>query len=82
LIAERGALPPSGPPFARPISGSDIPDGYRPRGVADPARTAHPQLNRDNPAMSHRRSHKEPTEMPLLQFADPQDEENFRLLTQ
>jgi SRSO17 transposase len=73
LIAERGALPPSGPRFAPPFPGSAIPDRYRPRGAADPARTAHPQLDRDNAATSHRRSREEPTEMPLLQFADPPD---------
>ncbi len=36
LIAERGAIPPSGPGFSAPLSGSAIPDGYRPRSAADP----------------------------------------------
>src|SRR5438046_8864327 len=45
LIAERGALPPSGPGFSSHLSGSAIPDGYRPRAAADPTRTAHPQLD-------------------------------------
>ena len=31
LIAERGAIPPSGPGFSAQLSGSVIPDGYRPR---------------------------------------------------
>ncbi|HEY4037637.1 MAG TPA: hypothetical protein VGM15_02350, partial [Burkholderiaceae bacterium] len=31
LIAERGAIPPSGPGFSAQLSGSAIPDGYRPR---------------------------------------------------
>ena len=30
LIAERGAIPPSGPHFSSPLSGSAIPDGYDP----------------------------------------------------
>src|SRR5437868_2354291 len=36
LIAERGALPPSGPPCTPLFSGSALPDDYRPRGAADP----------------------------------------------
>jgi SRSO17 transposase len=82
LIAERGALPPSGPCFASQLSGSAIPDGYRPRGAADPARTAHPQLDRDNATTPHRRSRQDPSEMPLLQCADPKHGKNSRLLTQ
>src|SRR5271166_986099 len=44
LIAERGAIPPSGPGFSTPLSGSAIPEGYQPRGAADPTRTPHPEL--------------------------------------
>jgi SRSO17 transposase len=82
LIAERGALPPSGPGFAAQLSGSAIPKGYRPRGAADPTRAAHRQLNRHGAKTPHRRSHQDPPEMPLLQRADPQDNKNSRLLTQ
>jgi hypothetical protein len=82
LIAERGAIPPSGPRFSANLSGSAIPDGYRPRGAADPTRTAYPKLDRDHATMHHRRSRQDPAEMPLLQRADPQDETNSRLLTQ
>ena len=82
LIAERGAIPPSGPHFSSPLSGSAIPEGYRPRGAADPTRTAHPQLDRNNPKAPHRRARQDPSEMPLLQYADPQDGKNSRLLTQ
>jgi Transposase DDE domain len=39
LIAERGALSPSGPPCTPLLSGSALPDDYRPRGAADPCRT-------------------------------------------
>ena len=73
LIAERGAIPPSGPRFSSPLSGSAIPEGYRPRGAADPTRTAHPKLDRDHAKTPHRRSRQDPPEMPLLQCADPQD---------
>jgi SRSO17 transposase len=82
LIAERGAIPPSRPGFAAPLSGSAIPEGYRPRGAADPTRTAHPKLDRDDATTPHRRSRQDPPEMPLLQRADPQDGKYPRLLTQ
>jgi SRSO17 transposase len=76
LIAERGAIPPSGPGSSAQFSGSAIPDGYRPRGAADPTRTAYPKLDRDNATTPHRRSRQDPPEMPLLQRAYTQDETN------
>jgi SRSO17 transposase len=76
LIAERGAIPPSGPRFASPLSGSAIPGGYRPRGAADPTPTAYPKLDRDNATTPHRRSRQDTPEMPLLQCADRQDGKN------
>src|SRR5438105_5284371 len=82
LIAVRGALPSSGPGFSSHLSGSAIPDGYRPRGAADPTRTAHPQLDRDDATTPHRRSRQDPSEMPLLQYVVPHDGKNSRLLTQ
>jgi hypothetical protein len=82
LIAERGALPPSGPSFSAPLSRSAIPDSYRRRGAADPTRAPHPKLDRDHAATPHRRSRQDPPEMPLLQRLDPQDIQNSRLLTQ
>jgi hypothetical protein len=39
---------PSGPGFSAQLSGSAIPDGYRPRDAADPTRTPHPKLHRDH----------------------------------
>src|SRR5260370_40384170 len=56
LIAERGAIPPSGPRVSPQLSGSAIPNGYRPRGAADPTRTPHPKLDRDHATTPHRRS--------------------------
>ena len=66
LIAERGAIPPSAAGSSAQLSGSAIPDGYRPRGAADPTRTAHPKLDRDHTTAPHRRSRQDPTQMPLL----------------
>jgi len=82
LIAERGAIPPSGPGSSPQLSRSAIPEGYRPRGAADPTRTPHPKLDRHHATTPHRRSCQDPPEMPLLQYADPQDGKNSRLLTQ
>jgi SRSO17 transposase len=82
LIAERGALPPSGPGFSARLPRSAIPHGYRPRGAADPTRTAHPQLDRDGAQTAHYHSRQDPPEMPLLQCADPQNGKSPRLLAQ
>ena len=73
LIAERGAIPPSGPASAPQLSRSAIPQGYRPRGAADPTRTPHSELDRHPAATPHRHPRKIPPEMPLLQCAHPQD---------
>ena len=82
LIAERGAVPPSGPPSSPQLSRSVIPEGCRPRGAADPTRTPHSKLDRHHATTPHRRSRQDPPAMPLLQRADPQDGKNSRLLTQ
>jgi len=72
LIAERGALPPSGPAFSAPLARSAIPEGYRPRSAADPTRTAYPH----GAQTAHRRAFQIPPEMPLLQCTDPQGAQN------
>ena len=66
LIAERGALPPSGPSGAPLLSGSTLPSDYRPRGAADPARTARAELDCHHAPPSHRRPRPDATQMPLL----------------
>ena len=76
LIAERGALPPSGPAFWAPLARSVIPEGYRPRGAANQTRTAHHQLHRNGAQTAHRRSRQSPPEVPLLQYTDPQGAQN------
>ena len=82
LIAERGALPPSGPTRAALCSRSAFPDSYRPRGAAHTTRAAYSQLDRHDAKAPHYRPRQDPAEMPLLQYADSQDSENPRLLTQ
>jgi hypothetical protein len=82
LIAERGALSPSGPPCTPLFSGSALPDDYRPRGAADPPRTPCAELDRNHAPTSYRRPRQDPPEMPLLQCANPKNPQNSRLLTQ
>jgi SRSO17 transposase len=82
LIAERGALPPSVPGFSTQFSGFAVPEGYRPRGAAHTTRAAHSKLDRHGAKAPHYRPRQDPAEMPLLQYPDPQDGENPRLLTQ
>jgi SRSO17 transposase len=82
LIAERGALPPSGPTSAALVPRSRLPEGYRPRGAADPTRTTRPKLDCNPAPTPHRRARQDPPAMPLLQRADPQNAKNSRLLTQ
>jgi SRSO17 transposase len=66
LIAERGAIPPSGRHPAANLPKLELPTGYRPRGAADQARTSHPKLDRNlTPANDHR-SRQSLVEMPLL----------------
>src|SRR5947209_12059299 len=82
LIAERGAIPPSGPGSSPQLSRPAIPEGYRPRGATDQTRTPHPELDRHDAAAPYRRPCQNAPEMALLQGADPQDGTNSRLLTQ
>ena len=66
LIAERGAFPPSGPPFPAPLSRFAIPDGYRRRGAADP--TPQADIDRwsiESDAPVGRLRHLGPTVAPL-----------------
>src|SRR5207245_1260361 len=53
-----------------------------PEYETQPRRTAHPQLDRNNPKAPHRRALQDPSEMSLLQYAHPEDGKNSRLLTQ
>jgi SRSO17 transposase len=66
LIAERGTIPPSGPSAAPKLQKPAIPASYRPPGGADPARTAHPELDRDPQTAPHRRPRQNPRPMSVL----------------
>ena len=63
LIRERAAIPPSGP---RQRQTSRISTRPRPRGPANPTRTAHRQFDRDNPKAPHGRAGADPHALPVL----------------
>ena len=67
LVSERETIPPSGPGTAANLPQPALPDDYRPRGAADPARTAHAQLDRLHAPTPHRRSRRQPAALSLLQ---------------
>jgi len=69
LISEKETISPSGPGAAPKLPKSAIPDRYRPRGAADPTRTAHPELDRDPATAPHRRPCQKPQPMSVLQRA-------------
>lgn len=72
LIAERGAIPPSGPAATRRVSELAFPEGYRPRGSADPAATSRPELDQHCTTQDHSSSHQgSPAAMPLLRSSLP-----------
>ena len=66
LVSERETIPPSGPACARSGAKPALPDGYRPRGAADPARAPRPELDRHHPSQTGGRDRSNATEMPML----------------
>ena len=66
LISERETIPPSGPHCAGIFKKPAIPDGYRPRGAADPAPTSRSQLDRDAASALDRRNRKNAAKMSIL----------------
>jgi SRSO17 transposase len=82
LICERETIPPSGPCAAANLQKPALPDGYRPRGAADPPRTAHSQLDRHHAQTPHRRARQEPPPMPVLQRASTPDDISSAVMTQ
>lgn len=81
LISERERIPPSGSRAAAILQKPAVPDGYRPRGAADPARAAYTQLDRHHATPPHRRPCQEPRPMSVLQRA-PQSAVSLIVMTQ
>jgi SRSO17 transposase len=82
LIAERAAIPPSGPRAAPHLEALALPRGYRPRGAADPAGTACPQLDPDAAPTAHRRPRQEPVAMSMLRRSKSEGEAERKFVTQ
>jgi SRSO17 transposase len=49
LVSERSRIPPSGRRRKLLLKAPQLPEGYRPRGAADPPRTPHRQFHRHHP---------------------------------
>jgi SRSO17 transposase len=82
LISERETIPPSGPRTTSQFQKPAVPDGYRPRGAADPARAAPPELDRQPAPAPDRRPRKEPRPMSMLQRAARTHEHSPPFVTQ
>jgi SRSO17 transposase len=82
LISLREAIPPSTPAQARSHQTSGLPDGYRPRGTADPARTSRLDLDPHHPTTAHRRFGPAATTMSMLHQGDGQPTAISQFMTQ
>jgi hypothetical protein len=75
LISERESIPPSGPRCASAFPKPAVPEGYRPRGSANPAATTHPQLDRHNETTDRRCLGQETVTMSVLRTTDPPNQQ-------
>jgi SRSO17 transposase len=82
LISERERIPPSAAGAVANFQKPAVPADYRPRGAADPARTAYSQLDRHDAATPHGRARQEPRSMSLLQCTPQTDKHPFPVMTQ
>ena len=73
LISQRERIPPSAAGAIAKFQKPAVPTGYRPRGAADPARTAHPQFDCHDATTPHYRARQEPRSMSMLQCAPQAD---------
>jgi hypothetical protein len=83
LISERETIPPSGGAGAAARREKPaLPEGYRPRGAADPDRAARPQLDRNNASAALGRDRQGARPMSLLQRAPQASRRSGYLMTQ
>ena len=66
LISERETIPPSGQGAPKGCQIPAIPQDYRPRGAADPARAPRPELDRNTAPTPHNRAGQNTRPLPLL----------------
>jgi len=79
LIAERARFSPSGPSRAGGFEAPRLSEGYRPRGAADPTRTARAELDRHRATTAHRGAGPEPASMPVLRTHKSEQSQPTRL---
>jgi SRSO17 transposase len=73
LVSERETIPPSAPRSVKLFEELAVPDGYRPRGASDKARTSHPELDRNDAATTHSCAHQTSLTMSVLHPANQTD---------
>ena len=79
LVKERIAIPPSGPRNRPVLQDPDLPEDFRPRGAADPARAAHPGIHRHSPPDHRRSAGQETAPMSMLPANHPRQNPNHKL---
>jgi SRSO17 transposase len=82
LISQQGTIPPSGPGTAPELKKPAFSASYRPRGAADPARTARPKLDRDAATAPDRRPRQDPRSMSMLPGAPLAKDDPAQFMTQ
>jgi len=82
LISERETIPPSGPRCAPTFAKPAVPEGYRPRGSANPTSAPHPQLDRHNATTDRRCPDQDAVTMSVLRKTNPQPDQQTQLVTQ
>jgi len=70
LISLRETIPPSTPSQTQGRQAAGLPDGYRPRGAPDPARTSRPDLDPHHSTTADRRSGYAAPTMSMLHKSD------------
>lgn len=82
LISLRETIPPSASSQTRERQVSGLPDGYRPRGSADPTRATRPNLNPDPATAPDRRAGYAAPTMSMLHQGDGQPPTASQFMTQ
>jgi SRSO17 transposase len=82
LISEQGTIPPSGPSAAQTIQKPPLPQSYRPRGAADPARAPHPELDCQSQTAPNSCTRQNPRPMSMLSRTEKTDTHSTPLMTQ
>jgi SRSO17 transposase len=77
LVAERCLFPPQARFAARRLEAPALPEDFRPRGAAGPARAARAALDRQHPPPSHGRPRPPPATLPLLPAQPPCTRKEF-----